>query len=192
MTGAVLVPLSTRLARAQRFGATRGAYAKALRHSGALGGAPRALPYDAWPRDALGAPAAVSGWTASLADTTGLAAGLVARGPVGLDVEWRFRPRWEAARVRFDEAGELARLGADDKDAVLALWCAKEAPLKLARTGIADLGRCRLIGREGERFLLEHAGTRTSVRVRLHGAHWIACAGGAGETLELVELQEVS
>jgi hypothetical protein len=191
MTHAVLVPLSTRLARAERFGATRGAHAEALRASGALAGAPRALPYDAWPRDALGAPLALSGWNASVADTTGLVAGLVAPGPVGLDVEWRYRPRWEAARARFDEAGELARLGADDRDAVLALWCAKEALLKLAGVGLAGLGRCRLVAREGERFLLDHAGTRADVRVRLHDAHWIACAGAA-ETLELVELQEVA
>ncbi len=187
----VCVPLSTRLARTRRFGAGREALAEALAASGARAGAPRALPHDAWPRTQEGAPATVRGWHASFADTTGLVVALVAPQPAALDAEWALRPRWQAARARFQESGELARLGGDGRDEVLALWTAKEALLKLARTGLADLARCPLVRRAGARFWLRHAGREHAVEVRRAGAHWIACASHVPATLELHELVEV-
>jgi hypothetical protein len=189
---AVLAPLSTRLARRARFGAAREAVEEALRASAGLAGAPRALPCHGWPREGSGAPAVVDGWHASWSDTTGLAAAVVAPFPVALDVEWRLRPRWQAARERLREWGELARLGADDPASVLALWTAKEALLKLARVGLADLARCPLVRREGELFHLEHAGRTHAVRVLAAGAHWLACASREPVELALHELQEVA
>lgn len=188
---AVLVPLSTRLSRAQRFGASRAALGDALRASGELAGSPRALPFDDWPRTGAGAPAAVRGWHASWTDTTGLALALVARFPVAVDAEWSLRPRWEAAREHFREAEELARLGSSSRDDVLALWTAKEALLKLAGVGLADLARCPLVRRGGERFVLAYAGREHHVRVRRHGAHWIAWASAQPAELELHALLEV-
>lgn len=182
---AVWVPLSTRTARAQRFRSARAALAEALRASGELAAAPRSLPFEDWPRCASGAPASSGGWHASWADTTGLAAALVAPVPVGLDVEWLHRPRWEAARARFHESGELRRLGADDREPVLALWTAKEALLKLAGVGLADLGRCRLLWRDGETFHLEHRTRPHDVRVLVAGQHLLACASAVPVELAL-------
>jgi len=189
---AVLVPLSTRLARAQRHPAAREALGEVLRASAALAGAPRSLPCEDWPRSASGAPAPVAGWHANFADTTGLAAALVAPVPVGLDVEWLHRPRWQAARERFRESGELALLGADDAPAVLALWTAKEALLKLAGVGLADLGRCRLLARDGERYRLEHRARVHEVCVRANGQHLLACASSAPAELVLHALELVT
>jgi len=188
----VLVPLSTRLARAQRFPAAREALAEALRASAELAGAPRSLPCEDWPRAASGAPAAVAGWHASFADTTGLAAALVAPLPVGLDAEWLHRRRWEAARERFRASGELALLAADDAAAVLALWTAKEALLKLAGIGLADLARCHLLHRDGELFRLEHRGREHEVHVRTAGEHVLACASAAPVELVLHALEPVA
>lgn len=191
----VLVPLSRRTPRARRYAESRAALADALRASGALAGAPRALPYEAWPRTDTGAPAVVRGWHASLADATGLALALVAPFPVAVDAEWRHRARLAAVRERFAASGELARLGDDSPDALLVLWTAKEALLKLAGVGLAELGLCTLLARADERVWLTHRGHAHEVLVRRVGAHWIAVAGvgpGAADSVELHELQEVA
>lgn len=201
----VTVPLSTRLARSRRFAATREVLGEALRASGELAGAPRALAYEAWPHDAAGAPAPQRAWHASWSDTTGLVAALVAPLPVALDVEWRHRPRWQAARERFSESGELARLapvaaGGNEQEAVLALWTAKEALLKLARTGLADLARCPLVAAarseseagRGFRFRLRHAAREFLVPVHALGAHLVAVAAAEPVRVTWHELQEVS
>ena len=189
---AVLVPLSTRLARARRYLAAREALAEALRASSEFAVAPRSLPCEDWPRAASGAPAAIAGWHASFADTTGLAVALVAPLPVGLDAEWLRRPRWEAARERFRASGELALLGADDAAAVLALWTAKEALLKLAGVGLADLGLCPLLRRDGAVFRLQHRGREHEVRVVTVGEHVLACASAAPAELALHALEPVA
>jgi 4'-phosphopantetheinyl transferase EntD len=176
---AVLVPLSTRLARAQRFAAAREAVAEALRTSSELSGAPRALPCEAWPRTPSGAPAAVRGWHASFADTTGLVVALVAPVAVGIDAEWLARPRWTAARERFRESDELARLASEAQGDVLALWCAKEALLKLAGVGLADLARCPLVARTADGFELAHAGRSHAVRLHRTRTHVLAWAAAA-------------
>jgi hypothetical protein len=182
---AVLVPLAPSLPRRARFGAARAGLRRALRASAALAGAPRELPCEDWPRTAAGAPAPVGGWHASVADTTGLALALVAPVPVGLDAEWLRRPRWEAARERFRLSGELAPLGADDRASVLALWTAKEALLKLAGVGLADLARCPLRARAGDVFHLEHGGAEHRVRVLAVEEHLVACASAAPAELVL-------
>jgi len=181
---AVLLPLSTRLSRVQRFPAAREALVEALRASAELAGAPRALPCEAWPRLASGAPAPVRGWHAAWADTTGLLVAAVAPVALGLDAEWLARPRWEAARARFAESGELARLGSDTRADVLALWCAKEALLKLAGVGLADLARYPLERAAGDVLHLAHAGRTHAVhlhRTRTHVLAWTSMA-----SLELV------
>lgn len=194
----VLAPLSTRTPRARRFGESRAAVAEALRASGELAGAPRALPYDGWPRTPAGAPAECGGWHASFADTTGLVLALVAPAPVAVDAEWRLRPRWHAARERFEAAGELARLGSDTRDEVLALWTAKEALLKLAGVGLADLGRCTLLGRDPERtdglrrYHLQHDGREQDVWVLRTDAHWLACASAHAAEPRFHTVQEVA
>ncbi|HEX6882162.1 MAG TPA: 4'-phosphopantetheinyl transferase superfamily protein [Planctomycetota bacterium] len=179
----VLVPLSTRLARAQRFAAAREAVAEALRASAELAAAPRALPCEAWPRLPSGAPTPVQGWHASFTDTTGLVAAAVAPVALGLDAEWLARPRWEAARARFAASGELALLGGAGRADVLALWCAKEALLKLAGVGLADLARCPLERRAGDELFLAHGGR--SRRVRLHHTPTHVLAWVAAGPLEL-------
>jgi hypothetical protein len=183
--------LPTRLARRERFGAARAVLSRALARSGEHAGAPRSLPYGDWPRDADGAPTVVRGWHASVTDTAGLAAALVAPFPAALDAEWSLRPRWEAARERFRESLELGRLGGEERAEVLALWTAKEALLKLARIGLGGLARTRLARREGELFFLALAGREHVVRVRALEQHLLACAAAEPVALELHALPEI-
>lgn len=189
---AVQVPLPTRLPRPQRFRTARAAVAMALRASADLAGAPHALPCEDWPRLPSGAPAPVHGWHAAFADTTGLVVAAVAPVALGLDAEWLARPRWEAARARFEASGELARLGGDARADVLALWCAKEALLKRAGVGLADLGRCPLVRRAGDVLHLAHAGDTHAVALRRTPTHVLAWSAAAPLELAWHALAEVA
>ncbi len=180
----VLASAPTSLPRPARARSARELTRLALSASGRLAGAPFD-PGDpgscALPRDAEGAPLPVSGWWWSCSDTAGMAAGLVAPVPAAIDVEWLGRPRWQAARARFLESRELAPVQAagwtDERAAVLALWCAKEALLKLRRIGLADLGRCPLVEvRARGLFVLSHRGGEYPVQVSLRGEHALALA----------------
>jgi hypothetical protein len=180
----VLLPLPVALPRRARHPHARAATARVLRACARLAGAPTDLPFEAWPRDPRGAPAPVRGWHASLADTRGAVVGLLAPLPAAVDVEWIERPRWEVARERFRSDGDLVTLGSSAREDVLALWTAKEAVLKLAGIGLADLAHVPLIERHGETFTLVHRGNRRCVRVVRHGAHLVAVAT-VDETIEV-------
>jgi 4'-phosphopantetheinyl transferase len=139
-------------------------------------------------RNEKGAPIPVEGWYWSNSNTTGLACALVAPMPVGIDTEWTKRPRFEAARERFDRSdpGELDRLGGRGRPEVLRLWTAKEAVLKLTGIGIADLGRTSLIEvRDRETLRLELRGTRYDVHLSSWGEHLISVAWTAGEEIRI-------
>ena len=189
----VVQAFSTRLARRERVGRARSAARAALQASAARAGAPAHLSWSSWPRDEDGAPASLAGWHVSLSDTAGLAAAIAAPVPVALDVEWLGRPRWEVARERFRAEGELTLLGADDSLAVLSLWTAKEALLKLRRVGLADLGRCSLVRvtAQGE-FVLLHGAGEQRVRVQRAGDHLLALACDEAAAIELGTLAEVA
>jgi hypothetical protein len=174
----------------------RAARVEALRASAALAGAPAELPFEAWPHSSAGAPLPFAGWHASSADTRGLAVALVAPFAIGVDAEARARARWQAAREYFREAGELARLGSAEREDVLALWCAKEALLKLEGTGLAGLARVPLCAsaREGERryFRFQRAAHDAEVRVFTLAEHLVAVAGPTGLAAVFHVLQEAS
>lgn len=115
---------------------------EALRAAARAAGAPVMLDF---PRDRRGAPRACGGgrffWSA--ANTRGAALAAVAKAPVGVDVESLARPR-VAPAAAFAGPDELALCDAWSAPLALALWTAKEAVLKLAGVGIAELRACRL------------------------------------------------
>jgi len=189
---AVVAPLSLALSRRARVAEARIVARATAAASASRAGAPAELADGAWPRDADGVPAPVRGWHASFTDTAGLVAAAVAPCAVALDAEWLGRPRWEAARERFLESGELALFGDDGRETVLALWTAKEAVLKLARVGLADLARCPLVACDGERFVLSHRGVERSALVRRHGEHVVAVVCAEPFELALAALEAVT
>lgn len=148
-------------------------------------------------RDEKGAPLPTEGWHWSNTNTRGLAAAVVAPFPVGIDAEWSRRPRFEAARDRFDrdDRGELDRVGGRDRMDVLRLWTAKEAVLKLTRAGIADLGRTVLTEvLDAGRLRLASRDHEYEVRVSLWNEHIVSVAHPPGEVagVELVTLEEIA
>src|SRR5262249_43914638 len=115
---------------------------------------------------------------------------------IGVDCEALARPRWEAARAYFGSA-ELARLPArglgGERAAVLALWCAKEAVLKRAGIGLADLARCELVRHAGRSALvLRHAGRQQRVALARTETHVVALATEEPCELELHVLEPAS
>ncbi len=188
---AVLAPFSTELVgregvvEGRRVGAL--ALAKAAERTG--------IPGLELPRDEKGAPLPIGGWHWSNTNTRGLAAAIVAPFPVGIDAEWSRRPRFEAARDRFDrdDPSELDRMGGRSRTDVLRLWTAKEAVLKLTRAGIADLGRTVLTEvLDAERLRLTSREREVEVRVSRWNEHIVSVAHPPGEVagVELVALEE--
>jgi len=186
----VLARLSPHLPRPQRHAAMRTTQPAALYTSAELAGAPRDLPCKQWPRDMGGAPSVVRGWYASLSGTPALTAAVVAPFPIGVDVEYLKRERWEVARELFRRAGEIETLGSDACQDVLALWTAKEALVKLSRVGIVDLCRVGLVRREGEAFTLRYKHLERLVQVRTLGNHVLSLATEEPVVLAVHELRE--
>lgn len=188
----VLETLPTALARRERPRHAAAAVQRVLRASARRHGAPDDLPFGDWPREPAGAPAPIDGWHASFADTTGAVVGLVAPVRAAVDVEWIERPRWEVARERFRADGDLERLASARRAEVLALWTAKEAVLKLAGVGLADLARVPLLAQQAGTYWISHRGRAHPVTVRRHGAHLVAvaCRAPARVALEARHAEE--
>jgi phosphopantetheinyl transferase len=93
--------------------------------------------------------------------------------------------------VRASRNPQLER-GSDERAAVLALWSAKEALLKLVGVGLAGLARCALVRREGDFFRLAHGETEHEVRVLKAGKHVVAYASASPAELVLRTLEPVA
>lgn len=187
-----LATLPTGLSRRERPPRAAAAVRRVLRASARRAAAPADLPTGDWPREPSGAPAPQGGWHASFADTAGAVCGVVAPVRAAVDVEWLERPRWEVARERFRADGDLGRLGSEARDDVLALWTAKEAVLKLAGIGLADLGRVPLVAHGAGVFWIAHRGRAHGVTVQRCGEHLVAvsCEHPARVVLRPLEREE--
>lgn len=107
-------------------------------------------------KDAEDAPLPSNGWHWSVSHAGTVAAGVVARARVGVDVE-PIEPRRSDLVARVTSRDELELLGGFSWDAFAHVWTAKEAVLKKAGCGLLELSRCRLVAIEGaERFVLHH------------------------------------
>jgi phosphopantetheinyl transferase len=172
--------------------ARRGRQRAALAEACALAGAPHASDL---PRDRDGAPApfgARGEWRWSVANTRGAAAAAVGPCALGVDVEALDRRRVPPASA-FADAEELALAPAWDARRALELWCAKEAVLKLALVGIAELRACRLSEPPRRRngavaLVLEHRGVRRVVTVQAVDGFLVALAADAPAYPAIVRL----
>ncbi len=147
--------------------------AHACRHSAYLAQAPQ-VELD---RDESGAPRPSGGWYWSRSHTRGMAVGLVAPHPVGVDVESLKRPRLEALRRYFLEQ-DLGQL--QDAASLLGLWTAKEAVSKLSGEGVAALPRTQVTPTTPGRFSVHLDGRSYAVRSTCIEGHVIAVAFPAG------------
>ncbi len=168
---------------------TRSRGREALRHAAELA-SHGPLPFRV---SGAGAPLAVETpdgrWYWSLANTRGRVVAAVSSAPVGVDVESLDRPRIAPARAFCDEA-ELRLIGNADPARTLALWTAKEAVLKKAGCGIAELRECRVARRpRPARVVLEHRGRLHRVTLLRVERHVVAVASDLDP--RAVEIAEV-
>jgi 4'-phosphopantetheinyl transferase len=156
-------PEQRALAGRARVAAQRALALRALRMSAERS----AAGIDAFEKDAHGAPLPANGWFWSVSHTREFSAGVVARASVGIDVE-RVAARHAALLPYVLDAHEQELLGARDWRSFVRAWTAKEAVLKRAGCGLAELGACRIVGQGADHLVLAHRGRE---HVALHSEH---------------------
>lgn len=125
------------------------------------------------------APLPNAGWHWSIAHAPVFSAGVVARAPVGIDVE-AIVPRRQDIVRRVASRAELDLLGGFRWETFFRIWTAKEAVLKKAGCGILELSRCTLIAAPScELLVLTHRGREHPVHLLARSGHVaaIACDG---------------
>ena len=165
----------------------RGAQAKALGAAAARAG----IGTVGFKRDEDGAPLArEDGWCWSVANTRKGVVATVAPGPVGVDLESMDRPR-VAPVEEFADEEERAHVADWDTEATLRLWTAKEAVLKKAGCGIAELRECRLAAPPTiDGMVLDHRDAKHKVRHFVAGKLIVAIVSDAPGEPELLTLSE--
>jgi 4'-phosphopantetheinyl transferase len=136
----IAIPDDTHLCRPKRRQRQREYARMALRESARMSDA----PLEGYLQDASDVPLPNAGFYWSISHTRGMAAGVVSREPVGIDVE-ALTPRREGL---FDMVGsdqEWSILGGRTWENFFRLFTAKEATLKASGKGIGYLRECRLL-----------------------------------------------
>jgi len=140
-----------------------------------------------WVKDADDVPRPCQGFHWSVSHKPKFAAGVVAKNPVGIDVEY-ITPRslhlYEAVaeEAEWDLLGGRAVLSqADDWSNFFRLWTAKEATLKANGVGIGSLGYCRLAEvRDDDHVAMSFRGSVWLVEHRSWGDH-VAAVTASGD-----------
>jgi 4'-phosphopantetheinyl transferase len=159
-----------------------------LARQAALASARKVLgqPISGFPKDGDGVPQPVDGAYWSLSHKSALVVGMVARHPIGIDVEFR-RPVKPGLHTRIATTEEW-RLGqtsdadsAQEKSQSEALfyrfWTAKEAVLKAVGQGIAGLSNCRITALPSPACMtLAYHAAPWQVVQRWYGDHLVAVA----------------
>ncbi len=113
---------------------------RALRNCAKLTGAPE----DGWTQAEGGAPLPNGEYFWSISHTRGLAAAVIAKTPIGIDVE-RIKERRQDLFDEIGTEGEWQLLGGKTWPNFFKLWTAKEATVKANSKGIAHIADCKLI-----------------------------------------------
>lgn len=135
------------------------------------------LPTGHWPQvEDGGRPLPVEGWHWSISHDDTFVAAVLSREPVGVDLE-RIAERRAALHDKVAREDERACFETWDALAFTRLWTAKEAVLKAAGVGMAELSGCRVIAEEGEVLLLSHRNQECRVLQARLGDHVVALFG---------------
>jgi len=138
-------------------------------------------------KDDRGAPLPFNGWFWSVTHKPTYVGGVVAPGPVGIDLE-PVRPCSRALfRKTASDAEWALAAGADMQHTFFRYWTAKEAVLKIGGEGIKDLARCRVTKiLDDTRLNVEYAGRTWIVDQIFFDGHVAAVVTSGFETTWLL------
>jgi len=119
----------------------RQAARRALIECAALCGAPS----DGWEQNEGGRPLPNQGWHWSISHKHEWVAAVVAREPIGIDIESIVPRRDELLFDKVADASEWALVGSRNWENFYRIWTAKEAVLKAKGLGIGHLLECRML-----------------------------------------------
>lgn len=140
------------------------------------------------------APLPTNGWHWSISHARGYSAGVVARAPVGIDVE-AIVPRRQELVQRVALRAELDLLEGFRWETFFRIWTAKEAVLKKAGCGILELSSCTIVAAPAlDHLILAHRGREHAVRLLVRDGHVAAIACDTASEVEwtLEPAREVS
>jgi len=138
-----------------------------------------AAPTDGWAQDERGAPLPNQGYFWSLSHKRAMAAAVIARQPVGIDVEF-VAPRREDLFDAVATEAEWALLADRSWHSFFRLFTAKEATLKANGMGIGYLAHCRIVEVLNNREMMtEYDSRRLPVEHFEHAGHIAAATVGA-------------
>lgn len=136
-------------------------------------------------QDREGVPQPVNGWHWSVSHTRGVVCGVVYPAPIGIDVERVQRRRQEivaatATRAEYDVAGGFRWHN------FTRIWSAKEAVLKKAGCGLAELSKCVLVATPTPRaMVIHHRGEMHYVHQNFHRGHYVSISADVADDAEI-------
>lgn len=143
------------------------------------------------PKDERGAPLPVDGYFWSLTHKSAYVGAVMARTPIGIDIE-KIRPVMAPMYPKVADPAEW-KLDSGDRQALFfRYWTAKEAVLKAASAGLADLARCRIAAVLSPRHLaIDYHGRRWTVEHFFFDGH-LAAVVSSGRPVEWILLTDES
>ncbi len=121
-----------------------------------------------------GVPIPHSGYYWSLSHKTNFVAGVVASGPVGIDIE-RIRPVSTGLYRKTGKPEEWALGGEQTPYLFFRYWTAKEAVLKAAGVGLRGMSACRVVQNVNDSMLrLAYEGQNWTVAQHVAEAHLVS------------------
>jgi len=173
----IAIPDDSHLCPAKRRQRQREYARIALRESAQLS----AAPLDGYRQDESDVPLPNNGFYWSISHKRRLAAGIVSREPIGIDVE-HVVPRREGLFEMVGSEEEWSLLGGRTWENFYRLFTAKEATLKANGKGIGYLRETRLSGAAGNALVLSFGDRVLPVILQPFGAHLAAaCTDGVVE-----------